>query len=265
MKSNYTGVWCIIALALTLFLTFSFLDVDLNIGGWHPKKAPFKEKLLSDSRGFSDSDSATMASERIVGSLHDRVVQAVDSTPQSILLIGDSMTLNLALQLARYAAQNGHIFNAVNWDSSNTRIWGASDTLAHFIREFDATYVFVSLGSNELYLKHPNSRKPDVQRILAQIGELPYIWIGPPNWKEDFGINDMIESQCRPGTFFRSAGMTFERKKDHVHPTRHASALWIDSIMRWMPQSAHPILADVPPDTLGKVNPHVTFLKARNK
>lgn len=263
-KAPYRGLWMILSLSLIIFLAYSFSDIDISIGNWHPKKAPFKEKLLASEKTDSLSSSLPEGIASEIEMLTRNPLET-DTMPQSILLIGDSMTLNLAYRLSKYAKQNGHDFHAVNWDSSNTRIWSASDTLAHFIKEFDATYVFVSLGSNELYLKNPDSRRPDVKKILGMIGELPYVWIGPPNWKEDYGINDMIESECRPGSFFRSAGMEFKRKKDKVHPTRDASALWIDSIMRWMPKSAHPILAEMPSDSIGKVNPNVIFLKALNK
>ena len=104
-----------------------------------------------------------------------------------------------------------------------------------------------------------------MEEIISKIGNIPYVWIGPPNWKEDAGINDMIQSVCAPGAFFRTKGMTFKRKKDGVHPTREASALWIDSVARWMPKSAHPILMNYPSDSIGKVNPNVIFLKALNK
>ncbi len=106
---------------------------------------------------------------------------------------------------------------------------------------------------------------PYVKKILSCIGDIPYVWIGPPNWNEDTGINDMLEATCKKGSFFRSAGMEFKRKKDKIHPTREASALWIDSIMRWMPKSAHPILAEVPSDTLRKSPNHVIFIKPYNK
>lgn len=264
MKSPYTGVWLILAIALALFLTYSFVEFDFSIGSWHPRKAPFKDALTVKADSLLND---SLQQNNLLNSLENLAArpQETDTMPKSLLLIGDSMTLNLAYRLCKYARQNGHQFHAVNWDSSNTRIWGSCDTLSHFIRVYDADFVFISLGSNELYLKNPDSRRDDVRRILNQVGDLPYVWIGPPNWKEDFGINDMIASECRPGTFFRSAGMEFERKKDHIHPTRDASALWIDSIMRWMPKSAHPILAEFPSDSIGKVIPDVLFLKARNK
>ena len=186
----------------------------------------------------------------------------VDSMPKSILLFGDSMTLNLAHRLSKYAKQNGHDLHSINWDSSNTKIWAETDTLSHYLKEFKPDYIFISLGSNEVYFKNPEKRIPYVKKILEKIGDIPYVWIGPPNWNEDTKINDMLEAVCAPGTFFRSQGMNFKRKKDNIHPTRSSSALWMDSIMRWLPKSAHPILADLPDDSLKNVPNKVVFLKA---
>ncbi len=264
MKSKYTGVWLLLSLSMVIIILIAFSD-DITIGKWTIKKGSYKELLLAErEKEANDSIEAGLDEIDDVSGGKPKTVET-DSTQQSILLIGDSMTLNLAYRLTQYAKQNGHTFHAVNWDSSNTKIWAESDTLRHFIREYDATYIFISLGSNELYLSKPEGHRKYVEAILEKLDGRPYVWIGPPNWKEDAGLNDMIESACRKGGFFRSAGMTFERKKDKIHPTRQASALWIDSIARWMPKSAHPILLDIPSDTIGKVNPNVTFLKAHNK
>lgn len=259
MKSHYSGLWLIVAVSLIGFLVISFVD-DISVGGWTIKKAPFSENLLAKE------DSVGRKSDFCADSLAGKVIEAkTDSVPKSILIFGDSMTLNLALRLAQYAKQNGHTLHSVNWDSSNTKIWADCDTLRHFIRVFDVDYVFISLGSNELYFKNPESRLPYIKRVLEMIDTIPYVWIGPPNWQKDSGINDLLERTCRSGSFFRTDGMELARKKDHIHPTRAASALWVDSIMRWMPKSAHPILADSPSDSIGRANANVTFLKALNK
>lgn len=262
MKSPYIGLWCLLTLSLIIILVVALSD-DLVLGSWTVKRAPFDKTLFLDKNAPKP-----LEGEALTDSLQreaEKVEAKVDSTSQSILLIGDSMTWNLAIRLAKYAKQNGHDFHAVNWDSSNTKIWAESDTLQYFIKKYNATFVFISLGSNELYLTKPDTHRKYVEAILEKIGDRPYVWIGPPNWKEDAGINDMIQSVCRPGAFFRSAGMTFERKKDKIHPTRNASALWIDSVARWMPKSSHPILMEIPSDTIGKVNENITFLKALNK
>lgn len=262
-KSGYSGLWALLAVALVIVIAISFHD-DITLGKWTLKKAPFKETLTASAADREqDNDGFTSAPD--AGTEDRRMIQQTDSAPQSLLIIGDSMTLNLALRLAEYAKHNGHDIHAVNWDSSNTKIWASCDTLDAFINRYDVTYVFISLGSNELYLKNFNSRRPYIESILSKIGDIPYVWIGPPNWKEDAGLNDLLAEICSPGSFFRTEGMKLDRKKDHIHPTRQASALWIDSIARWMPKSAHPILMDTPPDTIGKANPHVTYLKALNK
>ncbi len=261
MKTGYPALWLLLATAFVTVCLLAFAE-DINIGTYVVKKAPIVELLFPDS--VSTQDWKEIATDSVPEIEEPKIVE-VDSTQKSILLFGDSMTLNLALRLARYAAHNGHTMHAVNWDSSNTKIWAESDTLSHFIRKYGADYIFISLGSNELYIRKPETRMPYVKKILAKIGDIPYVWIGPPNWQEDSGINDMLEATCAPGSFFRSAGMSFKRKSDKIHPTRSSSADWMDSIMRWMPKSGHPILSDLPPDSLKKAPANVIFLKALNK
>ena len=245
---KYIGLWLILAVGLIAVTVISFLD-DIKIGDFTLKKAPVKETLLAQREG---EDSLSTASK---DDIVDEKKNEVDSLPQSLLIIGDSMTWNLALRLAEYAEANGHQIHTINWDSSNTKIWVESDTLQYFIKKYNATYIFISLGANELYLKKPDSHKKYVQEIIGKTGGLPYIWIGPPNWKEDTGLNDMIASACAPGTFFRTEGMSFKRRKDGIHPTKESSALWMDSVIRLMPKSAHPILMNLPPDTM-KIDTH---------
>lgn len=262
MKSNYTGLWLLLAFAFAIVTTVAFSD-DIVVGKWRVRKAPMSDVLFPQQESLVDSISAV--ADSIADVMAEKKVVEIDSMPKSILLFGDSMTLNLAIRLAKYAKQNGHTLHAVNWDSSNTKIWAESDTLRHYINEYNADYIFISLGSNEVYFKKPESRLPYVKKILSVIGDVPYVWIGPPNWNEDTGINDMLQASCAPGSFFRSQGMEFKRKADKIHPTRYSSALWIDSIMRWMPKSRHPILVDIPSDSIGKVPTNVVFLKALNK
>lgn len=261
MKHNkYTSIWLLLSLALVIVLIVSFSE-DIIIGEWTVKKAPFPDYLLKES------EDSTLLADTLLDEDNRKEIEPIvtDSLPQSIFIFGDSMTFNLALRFAQYARQNGHTIHSVNWDSSNTKIWAEHDTLAYYINKFEPTQIFISLGSNEMYFKNPESRAPYVKKILEVIDTIPYVWIGPPNWQEDTGINDMLQRLCKRGSFFRSEGMEFKRKKDKIHPTRASSALWVDSIMRWLPNSAHPFVADTPSDSIGKVNPNVVFLKALNK
>lgn len=259
MRSPYVGLWLLLALSITIIAIVSFVDADISIGSYTLKKSAIAD-VLNGNRENIDT-----IGER--EGLSDLKVQeiVVDSAPQSLFIFGDSMTLNLALRLAQYAKQNGHTINSVNWDSSNTKIWAESDTLNYFIKKFKPTFIFISLGSNELYFKNPDARRPYVEKILEKIGDIPHVWIGPPNWEKDSGINDMLQKVVGKKSFFRTDGMQLARKKDKIHPTREASALWIDSVMRWLPSSAHPFVAEMPSDSIGKSNPGIVFLKAHSK
>lgn len=259
MFKNYSGLWLLLATALAVIFVVAFSD-DIVIGNYTVKKAPFDKTLLASESDDLPGDSLILPRDSVV-----QVKAETDSLPQSLFIFGDSMTWNLALRLAQYAKANGHTIHSVNWDSSNTKIWADYDTLANQIARYKPTQIFISLGSNELYFKDPRARLPYIRKILEVIDTIPYVWIGPPNWQKDSGINDLLEATCKPGSFFRSEGMYFDRKADHIHPTRKSSALWIDSIMRWLPKSAHPFVANVPSDSIGKVNPNIVFLKALNK
>lgn len=252
----------LLSLALIVILVVAFVD-DIKIGEWTVKKAPVSDYLLKEESG------TLLSMEESADSINTEDSQPeiikTDSLPQSLFIFGDSMTFNLALRLAQYAKQNGHTIHSVNWDSSNTKIWAEHDTLSYYIEKYRPTQIFISLGSNELYYKDPETRAPYVKKILEIIDTIPYVWIGPPNWKEDTGINDMLQRICKKRSFFRSAGMQFKRKKDNIHPTRESSAMWVDSIMRWLPESSHPFVADMPSDSIGKSNPNIVFLKALNK
>ncbi|MDE6340353.1 MAG: hypothetical protein K2K97_11290 [Muribaculaceae bacterium] len=260
-RFRYTSLWLLLAFALIAVVGVTFVD-DIKVGDWTMKKAPVADYLLKERADKILSDSLRLDSIKKAEKVK---VITTDSSPQSIFIFVDSMTFNLALRLAQYAKVNGHEIHSVNWDSSNTKIWAESDTLAHYINLYKPTQIFISLGSNELYFKDPYARAPYVKSIIAQIDTIPFVWIAPPNWKEDTGINDMLEEICTPGRFFRSAGMEFKRKKDNIHPTRESSALWIDSIMRWLPKSSHPFIANMPPDSIKKSNPNIVFLKAWHK
>lgn len=175
-------------------------------------------------------------------------VVPTDTTRQVILLFGDSMSQPLALRLSDYAARNGHSLTCVTWNGSGTKTWAESDTLDYYIRQLRPTQIFVCLGSNELYTKDMKGCRTKVTRIMQRMGNVPFVWIGPPNWCEDNGINDLIEQIVGKRRFFRTKGMEFERQQDGRHPTYSASVVWMDSIVGWINagHSLHPIRLEKP-------------------
>ena len=243
----FFSLWLMLALALAAFVWFSFEEEhDFRT----PKKASFKSELLKQPVIEEESPAEIVPDSLLLE--EDITISGPDTTVRRLLLFGDSMTILVANRMAYYGAQNGYDIYSVTWYSSSTKVWGECDTLSYFIKEYNPDFIIVTLGSNELFIRNIDERSVFVDAIKKQIGKIPFVWIGPPNWKEDTGINDMIERNIPTGTFFRTDGMKLARGSDNVHPTQKAADIWADSIMRWMPDTPHPILSAFPDTIKGK-------------
>lgn len=257
----YISLWCLLAVAFAIFAATSAMvdspeTVDtISVGPVALKSSGIAHALMQ----APPAQDHTPASARSIGTICDTIpaTQAaveVDTAAQTILFIGDSMLEGLSPRLADYCAANGHTLYSVVWYSSTSATWGQSSKLREYIARIHPTFIFVSLGANELFVKDIKTKRHNfVRNIIADIGQIPYVWIGPPNWKPDTGINDLVASVAAPGCYFKSDGMHFDRSSDGAHPTRKSAAFWLDSIARWIPaHSAHPIKLQDPGDIKGK-------------
>lgn len=247
---NYRGLWCLLAVALGVVAALSFYS-PVRIFGYELRDSGIASAL---------SDTSYRAIEAVVepvaaDSLFEQALTAEpiepDTMPKTLLFIGDSMLEGLSPRLAAYAKHNGHTLYSVIWYSSTTEVWGRSGKLKDYIKRINPDFIFISLGANELFVSDIITKRDKyVKTLLAEIGDIPYLWIGPPNWKPDTGINRMISDNVPTGEFFLSDGMHFERAKDGAHPTRSSAVEWMDSVVRWMNvNSPHPFRMEVPPMT----------------
>jgi lysophospholipase L1-like esterase len=152
--------------------------------------------------------------------------------------------------MRQYAAENDHDVLNVIWYSSSTKWWAQHiDTLEYFINTFHPTYIIICLGANELFVKNIQSRDTHIKQILKKVENLPYVWIGPPNWKDDTGINDLIMKNVGEERFFPSKNYKFTRVKDDAHLTRTAAADWMDLIAQWLNNDVpEPLFMNTPSD-----------------
>ena len=245
MKKAYKVLCVIMGLALVLFFAFSQSDkLSESIG---LKKGKFNETLFATVKEPAAKSVKTdsVENEKKPGKAE------MDTTAKTILFIGDSMVECLFPRMSAYAKKNGHKFYAVIWYSATTEIYGTRTTLKEYIDKFKPNYILFSLGGNELFIRDiKENRQKYVDEIIRQMGDIPYIWIGPPNWKDDTGINEMIESSVPEGCYYKSytPDQHYDRKKDGAHPNAPSSMLWMDRIAKWiMTKSAHRIRLDAPP------------------
>lgn len=263
MKRSYISLWLLLLVAFGLVAAGSCFD-EPEIGGHTFKKASFYEDLTRNPEpevvGADFAEAVLLAVPRMIAAPPADSVPVskfpvpVDTASKTILFFGDSMLEGLSPRLAAYCEENGHRLYTVIWYSSTTHVWGDCDTLLTFIRRYKPDYIMACLGANELFVRDiAKKREKKLASLLRQIGDRPLLWIGPPNWKEDTGINDLIASTLDEGQFFMSKGMTFSRAADGAHPTAESAARWMDSVARWMPQNAaHPIRMAAPSKLKGR-------------
>lgn len=184
-----------------------------------------------------------------------------DTGKQRFLFFGDSMLEGLSRRLCDYAAHNGHEQRTVLWYSSTSEKWATTNTLDYYIREVQPTFIICCLCSNELFVRDLDRRDKFIATIVRKMGDIPFVWISPPNWKDDTGINALIVKHVGKERYFDSTHLTLARGKDKAHPTFEAAAHWFDLVAEWLEsdQTAHPIVMEKPTQ---KVKwSHVTMLQ----
>jgi len=263
MNKPYWGLWTLLLAAFVFFAVLSFWQDGISVGGLDIKTASFARDLGLGSVGGADTDSDSLKTQgRLPDGRHPKGWRApMDTTAKNILFIGDSMLEGLAPRLAAYCDKNGHTLVEVIWYSSSTLCWGETARLTELINKYHPDYIFVCLGANELYVPDiKRARRPHLKKILAEIGDIPYVWIGPPNWDEDTGINDMLAQEVDEGCFYLSANDRFERSRDGAHPTRESAHKWMDRVVKWLNEKgAHPIRLESPSEGISRASRIVIY------
>lgn len=199
--------------------------------------------LLFSFSGCSYKDNATIAITSEVPDYKCKRKLQIDTASQKILLIGDSMADGLDVFLSKYAEYNHHEYRKLSICSSTILFWGNSDTLRKTVNRYKPTYLIISLGSNELFNTYLDHYPTYIQSIEKQASDIEFVWIGPPNWKKDAGLNDTIEHQIGKERYFASKNLTLERGEDKIHPTLKGFSQWTDSVAKWlMTGCAHKIV-----------------------
>lgn len=257
---SYWGYLALLVGSLALFSCYAVFSKDTLVS-FDLKKMNLAKYMLPDS---IPQDSLVLVDTLIVDTPEeDSTLSPTDSTGKvHFLLIGDSMNEYLRIRLNDYCIANGYDMYCVIWYGATTKQYGTSDTIAYFINKHNPTYVLLTIGSNELFVRDIIEKRTDyVKHIVKQLGRVPFVWIGPPNWKEDTGINEMIVTNVGESRYFESKKLKYNRYKDGAHPTRESAAMWMDSIAVYLQNDALKTIEMLPPDQSYKKVPHTTVLQ----
>ncbi|MCS6821817.1 MAG: SGNH/GDSL hydrolase family protein [Microscillaceae bacterium] len=226
---------------------YSWVETPLEIS-LKLKKAPIKAFFMPPQKKPFLQEMLQKQLNDFIADMKRDSIRQIDTTKQNILLTGDSMTEGLMFAFQKYAQYNGHQLKTVTWYSSTTLSWSEKDSLRKLIKKYQPTFVIFTTGSNELFIRNIQEREPNIQNIIQQAGNTKMVWIGPPNWAEDTGINQLIEKNIGKDRFFLSKYLKFERARDGAHPTWEAAKIWADTISSWiMHKSKYRIMMRKPP------------------
>ena len=174
-----------------------------------------------------------------------------ESGSQSILVIGDSTLDGVGRRFNDYASFNGHTIFTSIWYGATTKDWAYTTELPRLLKKVKPTFVIISLGTNDIGYHDIAARTAAVKEIIREIGDIPFIWIGPISLRsvpDGTKVVNAIRDAVGEHLFFDSYHRKMARFPDGIHPTFEASARWVDDVVKWMnrPEATHHITMNYP-------------------
>ena len=184
----------------------------------------------------------------IVSVVHKPLIKAGDR----LLLVGDSLSVGLAVPLRALAKEARYEFAHLGKVGSVTNLWAGEGQeggqFSALLRSYRPTVVLVSLGTNDEWIPKYNpganvlrQQQPQLDRLVAKIraaGAVP-LWIGPPlhNYPPAADFRAYIRKLVGNDHYFHSERYSIPRNPppDTVpHPTVKGYAAWAGAVWRWL-------------------------------
>ena len=278
MKSNKGYlVWaslCFIVVSSLLYI-YSYSDRTFTVGGYEIKKiinSVINEIQIEDEiqaenkRPIPANLVAIDSSVTLIKSKNDSLIDEVASTPSSImpdsilndsthhriLLLGDSEAGGMKNILNDYCQSNGHkLVAAIEWYSATSVNFAKADTISKLIARYKPTYVFVMFGLNEVLARDAAYRKAMAKLFQKRLRKVPYAWIGPTNWGQDFVVTDAFRAAADSAAFFSSKSLKLPKSSDGRHPSISGYRIWMANIANLLQTSARWKIKMLPPSRTG--------------
>lgn len=175
-----------------------------------------------------------------------------DSTQHRILLLGDSEAGGIKNVLNDYCQSNGHkLVATIEWYSATSVNFAKGDTISKLIARYKPTYIFVLFGLNEVLARDAANRRAMARLFHKRLRKVPYAWIGPTNWGQDFVVTDAFRVAADSAAFFSSKSLVLPKASDGRHPSLSGYRIWMANIANWLQTSARWKMKMMPPARVG--------------
>lgn len=160
-----------------------------------------------------------------------------DSKQKRILLTGDSMGDLLFFPLRTLRKKNGFQITYKPDYGSKISKWAKTKRLVTYIKKYRPDLVIFTMGSNEILWLVKQQKIKNIHKIKKHLKGTEFVWVGPPNWQKDWGLDSAIHTNIGKSNYFVSKCFNFKRNPDGAHPTAHEGKIWTDTLMRWINQN----------------------------
>jgi hypothetical protein len=153
---------------------------------------------------------------------------------KTVVHTGDSMVGGgLCKALAPMFKEEGTKFVRDVWESASIAAFDESDRIPTLMKKYNPDLVLLTLGANDVFNDHPEYAVKHIESIVKKVGHRDCIWIGPPLWKKDKGLVDILRDHVAPCRFYDSQHLTLQRAGDGIHPTEKGGEVWADAFWKF--------------------------------
>ncbi len=161
--------------------------------------------------------------------------QAETAPQESHLVIGDSMAWALGNGLKALADKDGSAKVRTSSKISGTiRAFARGKRVQKALRRRKYSKVILVLGTNDSLVPYPERLTRYVKEVVASVEGHECYWVGPPMWREDTGIVEVIRREAGHCAFFDSSDLVLERRRDKIHPSRKGAEQWAEAVHLWI-------------------------------
>jgi hypothetical protein len=151
-------------------------------------------------------------------------------TYKTVVHMGDSMVGGgLCKALAPKFKAEGTKFIRDVWESASIMAFDQSDRVPTLMKRWNPDLVLITLGANDVFNDHPEYMAKYIEGIVKKVGHRDCVWIGPPLWKGDKGLIDVMRDHVEPCRFYDSQHLTLQRAGDGIHPTEKGGEVWANA------------------------------------